>query len=365
MGEEPLVDVWIVADVKGSVPGGMRRHMELHAEGLRRLGQRATTFFSEDFSARVAEQVPGRLPGIKSYLALGERRDRAPPDVVNVHTQCAPAWIAAARSGRLRSRVVVMSYAADESAIHIERPRDLLRWARVALPARTTFPFADGIWCVNQSDAEFYRARYRVAPKKVVCIPHAVGDDFYLPTGEAREAKRVLFAGTWIVRKGIDVLAAALDRVVDELPDLTITLAGTMLPKDVVEAALTPRVRERAEIFPTLSDHELRRLYARSTLLVLPSRLEGLPIVMLEAMACGCPVLAAANSGMLDVIEPDRNGWLERSFDPVSWAARLVTILRSPEALERASRGALETAQSFRIETVAEEALAWYRRLGQ
>jgi glycosyltransferase involved in cell wall biosynthesis len=337
--------------------------MELHAEGLRRLGEQATTFFTEDITGVFAEHVPGRLPGTKTFLALAERVRREQPDVINVHTPCAPAWILARRSGLIRSRIVVMSYAADEGAIRVTRPRDLLRWVRAAVPARATFPRADGIWCVNQSDAEFYRSRYGVAPDVVRCIPHAVGDTFYQPARETREPRQLLFAGTWIVRKGVDVLAPALDRAVGELPDLEIVIAGTIVPAETVAAALTPRVRERTEIRPTLTDTEFRQVYAQSSLLVVPSRLEGLPIVMLEAMACGCPTLGAANSGMLDVIEPERNGWLEDSFDPERWARRIVDIMRAPEALARASAGASATAEGFRIETVTRTALEWYRRL--
>ncbi|HET7541851.1 MAG TPA: glycosyltransferase family 4 protein [Polyangiaceae bacterium] len=356
--------VWILADVARSVPGGMRRHMELHAEGLRRLGHEASLFFSEDFRAGAAVRVPKRLPGIKTLLSLRARHARELPDVVNVHTQCAPAWILAARTGRIRSRVVVMSYAADEGAINLQRPRDLLRWARAALPARSTFPRADGIWCVNTSDLDYYRLRYGVAASKLRCIPHAVNDSFYRENGaNERDPRQLLFAGTWITRKGVDVLAPALDLALHEAPELRVVLAGTLVPPEEVRRCLTPRVAERTRIVPTADDQELGRLYRTSSLLLIPSRLEGLPIVMLEAMACGCPALAAANSGMLDVIEPGQNGWLEGSFDPERWARRILELTRSPKALATASQGAMVTAEAFRIESVGRVALDWYASL--
>jgi len=355
------VNVWIIAHVTRSLPGGMRRHMELHAEGLRRLGERASLFFEEDLGQGSAEHISPRLPGLRSFLALRELRAREPPDVVNVHTQSAPAWILAARSGLLRSRVVVMSYAADEVGLTIERPRDLVRFLRVAVPARSTFRFADGVWCVNRTDLAYYRDEYGVSDEKLVCLPHAVADEFYREgADEERNPKQILFAGSWIQRKGTDVLVSALERLVADMPELKIVFAGTLVEESVLEAQLPAAMRPHVRTFCTIDDAALARLYRQSSLLLLPSRREGLPIVMLEAMACGCPALAAANSGMLDVIVPGTNGWLERSFDPARWAARCRELLNAPALIERASRGARETARSFRIEAVARAARDWY-----
>jgi glycosyltransferase involved in cell wall biosynthesis len=359
------VKVWILADVWRSVPGGMRRHMELHAEGLERLGESATVLLAEDVQG--FDQLKSlRAPGARMLLALRDRYREERPDIVNVHTLCAPAWIAARRSGLVDSKIVVMSYAADEPAVAFREPRDLLRWARVALPARSTFPRADGIWCVNQEDAEYYVSTYGVDRRRVGRFPHAVADSFYAAEPEvAREPARLLYVGTWIHRKGNDVLTAALARVVRERPDTSIVLAGTLAGEDEIRPQLGPEVSERTRIVPRAEDAELRRLYRESTLLLIPSRREGLPITMLEGMTCGCPPLAAANSGMLDAVVPGENGWLEVSFDPARWAARILELLAQPESLARASRGALKTAEGFRIESVARDVRAWYASLGE
>jgi glycosyltransferase involved in cell wall biosynthesis len=358
------VKVWILADVSRSVPGGMRRHMELHAEGLERLGDAATVLLAEDVHGFDALKS-WRAPGARMLLALRDRYRNEKPDVVNVHTQCAPAWIAARRAGLIDAKVVVMSYAADEPAVGWREPRDLLRWARVAVPARSTFPHADGIWCVNQEDAEYYVGTYGVERRRIGRFPHAVADAFYPDEPRvSRNPRRLLYVGTWIHRKGIDVLSAAFERVVRAVPDVEIVLAGTLSGDAEVRGHLGAAVSARTRILPVAGDAELRELYRSSALLLIPSRREGLPITMLEGMACGCPPLAAANSGMLDAVAPGENGWLEVSFDPERWATRVVELLRQPERLERASRGAVQTAEAFRIVTVARAVRAWYEALG-
>ncbi len=357
------MNVWVIADVSRAVPGGMRRHMELHALGLVRAGHRARTIFSEDLVG-LERLLDFRALGTRSYLLLRDRYRTERPDVVNVHTWCAPAWILARRAGLVNAKIVVMSYAADEPAVPLVRPRDLLQFARFAVPARTTFPLADGIWCVNQADVDYYVGRYGVAPHRVARFPHAVADGFYAPEPQPlRRPRQVLFVGTWIHRKGVDVLAAALKRVVVELPDIEVVIAGTVSDEQAVVADLAPDVAARTRVIPLADDDTLRALYRESALLLLPSRREGLPITMLEAMASGCPPLAAANSGMVDVIRPGKNGWLESSFDPSRWAARVVEILRNEDGLAAASRGARQNAEAFRVNAVAAEVARFYQAL--
>ena len=355
--------VWIVADTSRNVPGGMLRHMELHAEGLKRLGERATLLLAEDMAESPLPRGL-KLPGARSLAALLTRCRAERPTIVNVHTQCAPAWIVARRAGLIGSAVVVMSYAADEPQVVKGGARGVLRWAKTAVPARLTYPHASGVWCVNEQDRRYYLDEYHLRPEQVRRFPHAVADSFYsAAAGLARRPERLLFVGTWIRRKGVDVLAAALERVVLARPSVEVVLAGTIVAASEVLGALAPSVRERTTVYERVGDRELAELYRSSALLLIPSRVEGLPITMLEAMAAGCPALAAANSGMLDAISPGKNGFLEESFEPERWAARILELLSDPVALSAASAGASAAAETYRIEPVAERVAAWYRTL--
>jgi glycosyltransferase involved in cell wall biosynthesis len=343
----------------------MRRFMELHAEGLEMLGHQATLLFSEQLGARCFERPWSRLSGARSLSMLASRYGEELPDVINVHTQCAPAWLLARRAGLIKAKIVVMSHAADEGGIAWTSPRDLLRWLRVAAPARATFRSADGIWCVNRQDVEFYVAKYGIERHRLVCLPPAVKPIFYeaAASGQLRSSRTLLFVGTWIHRKGVDILCAALERVVAKVPGVHLVLAGTLSGEARVRADLPTKLAERTLIVDSLGDAELAALYRTSSLLLLPSRREGLPLALLEAMACGCPALAAANSGMLDVIEPGRTGWLETSFDPDAWAMRILDLLSRPTELEAASDGARRKSQAFRVEAVAARAISWYSQL--
>jgi len=364
--KERIVNVWIVADVPGAVPGGMMRHMLSHADGLLRLGHRATVFFSDAFWSSGIAGVDLRSSGLRSCASLLARCRHEVPDIVNVHSLIAPTWILAQRLGLLRAtKIVVMSYGADERALPT-RPgiRPALAKLRIALPARSALPHAAGIWCLNREDMEFYVSRYKVDEKRISLTPHAVGDLFYEPTGDVRRTVRqLLFVGTWIERKGIGILSAMLPQLLSQYPDLKLVLAGTIAAEREVRATFPEQVQGAIRVLPVLGPEQLRKLYDESALLLVASELEGLPIVLLEAMARGCPSLSAANSGMKDVIEDDQNGWLLESRDPKVWADRIGSLLSDQAELERVGERARTFAERFRTETVARRALEWYGSL--
>lgn len=72
-------------------------------------------------------------------------------------------------------------------------------------------------------------------------------------------------------------------------------------------------------------------------LIVIPSYTEGLPNIMLEAMACGTPILATSVGAIPDIIKDGENGFLLRSNDPKHIAERVVEILDRPEILKKVS----------------------------
>jgi glycosyltransferase involved in cell wall biosynthesis len=79
-----------------------------------------------------------------------------------------------------------------------------------------------------------------------------------------------------------------------------------------------------------------------ATCLLLPSRSEGLPRIVVEALCRGRPVVASRGGGIPDIVEDGRNGLLADDVDGL--AAALRRVLTEPELAERLSRGARESA---------------------
>lgn len=104
-------------------------------------------------------------------------------------------------------------------------------------------------------------------------------------------------------------------------------------------------------------------VYAASDVIVIPSRSEGLPNVLLEAMALGTPVIATGVGGIREVIQDGTNGRLVPSEDPVKMADAICPLLGNAEERAFFARNAVATARSFSPEIRAGRILGAYATL--
>ncbi len=141
--------------------------------------------------------------------------------------------------------------------------------------------------------------------RKIVRIPNSVDTERFMPRTAAGDpgAARIMFVGRLSEEKGPDIFLQALKMLMDKGVACTACIAGDgpdrqELMKRAEELSLSG-VLTFAGLQPDTAP-----LYREADMLVLPSRHEGLPLVLLEAMASGLPVIAAAVGGIPDVIAP-------------------------------------------------------------
>jgi glycosyltransferase involved in cell wall biosynthesis len=135
--------------------------------------------------------------------------------------------------------------------------------------------------------------------KPVARAPYGVDLEFWSPApGRADGPLRFIYAGQLSIRKDIPGLIAAWERAA--LRDAELELVGSWHLAERKRTSLPRGVT----LIPQCSPQALRNRYRAADALVFPSWFEGLSLVLLEAMACGLPVIASRSSGGGDVVTP-------------------------------------------------------------
>jgi glycosyltransferase involved in cell wall biosynthesis len=106
-------------------------------------------------------------------------------------------------------------------------------------------------------------------------------------------------------------------------------------------------------------------LYAEHEIFVLPSLMEGMPLVLLEAMASGLPVITTESSGMTDLVEDSHDGLFVIPGDTESLSAAIVRLCLDPELRSRLGRAAQEKMKRYSWnQTARRTETVFYRALG-
>jgi glycosyltransferase involved in cell wall biosynthesis len=143
---------------------------------------------------------------------------------------------------------------------------------------------------------------------------------------------RVVFVGVLAFTKGVDVLLDAWPNVLAQVPRAALVIAGD----GAMDAALRRRVSRlglsrSVEFVGHVPPARLRLILDDSWCLVLPSRSEGLPRVVLEAMGRGRPVIASAVGGLPEMVDEGTTGHLVPAGRPEPLARAIVSLLHDPE----------------------------------
>jgi glycosyltransferase involved in cell wall biosynthesis len=220
--------------------------------------------------------------------------------------------------------------------------------------AYATLKAAEGVLCLSSQDAAYIHDRLHVPSDRVRRIDNGLEPRFIgLPLPEAPTERDILFLGSWLPRKGIRILVAALEKLTAAGVTAKLTLAGTAASAELIRGALPPAWRSDAEIIPHVPAAGLIDIYRRHAIFVLPSVAEGIPLAMLEAMAAGlCPVVTEVG-GVPDVVQHGKNGLLVPMLNADRLADALTRALRTPEETRRLGREAHATMQAYGWERVA------------
>lgn len=358
--------------------GGMSRTMGLIHDELVRGGHTVDYFCTENVPARFRGRFARfAFPLLVRQQAVAAARSGKPYDLINVHEPSAAA-ITRYKEAAGKPLVVAMSYGVEQRGWELTLKELSLgrggpsRKTRIVYPltslwqSRVGLRWADHIFCKNTEDRDYMIERLHLSQNKITRISPGA-DPIYAVAAKARSyarAQRLLFAGSWIKRKGISEVAAAFGRLAMRHPRLELVVLGGGMPESVILADFALELRPRVHCVQTANEQETAEAYAAADIYLLPSLFEGTPLTLMEAMMSGLPVVTTATCGMLDTIEDERNGLLVpvRSSDRIVEA--IERLIEDEQLRARLGRNAqAEALEKYTWEQVAVPVRNIYERL--
>ena len=273
------------------------------------------------------------FPIIVSRLARLFRKNR--PDVVQsflFHANIVAAW-AAHRSG-VHPVIAGIRVAEHRTSFPLSTDRYFDRWI-------------DRYVCVSRSVADFYRAKTGTSPDKLLVIPNGIDLASYPPhdsqvpqaldlsgLGIAPQRRLVCFVGRLEPQKGVCWLVKTAGEWLDKLPDHDLLIVGSGPQRNELEKiAKSKNIDNRVHFSGWRPD--VPKILTRGELLVLPSAWEGMPNVVMEAMASGLPVVACDVEGVGELLGPQNGPQMIAPGDTRALVEKITSLGSNPEFARR------------------------------
>jgi lipopolysaccharide/colanic/teichoic acid biosynthesis glycosyltransferase len=301
------------------------------------------------------------------------RRERF--DIVHVHT---PVAAALGRVAAWMARVPIVIYTAHGFYFHDDMRRWLKQpiiWVEKLLGKITDLTFTQ-----SQEDA-ITAAREGISEEgRVVRIGNGVdierfimppaNDGVRMELGLSQQDKIVGFVGRLVREKGLLELIEAVKEVAKVLPDTRLVLVGETLDGDrdqKAKQALRQAIEQdglQDRVVFTGFVEDIPRVMAAIDLFVLPSYREGMPRTIIEAMACGKPVVATNIRGCREEVVHGVTGMLVPVKDAASLAEAMKSVLSNPDLAQEMGRAGQQRAvEMFDERTVLDRQMEAYRHL--
>jgi L-malate glycosyltransferase len=249
------------------------------------------------------------------------------PDVIHAHVSL-PAGYGAAELGEREKIPVVVTehYSGFES--------DARFWWRAGCFVKDMGEKIQGFYTVSPGFAK--RIEATVLLKVTGTLPNPIDVDRFYPLGKKEQSDvfRIVMAGTMDKIKGADILFEALNQLLGKL-DWSLTLLGSFDQQSQFQQWLkNPDFSRRVSLPGKVSQGELVKIYSNSDLYVVSSRIETANVSMLEAMACGVPVVST-RCGAPETLLDDTVSITVPSEDPKAMAEAILTMSNSIEKYKR------------------------------
>ncbi len=189
------------------------------------------------------------------------------------------------------------------------------------------------------------RCPSRVIPMGVGVAPRTI-------TTTTSRGHTILFVGRLVAWKGVEILIRAMARILPIYPDSHLIIVGEGdLRESLQHLAEEKEITENVQFCGRVNNEDLEKIYNTASIFVLPSRpyqglvMEGLGVVLLEAMSYGVLAIGTNVGGIPDIIDDGKNGFLFPAEDEDCLVDRIVTLFSDPVLAEQFRQAGFETVK--------------------
>jgi glycosyltransferase involved in cell wall biosynthesis len=234
-------------------------------------------------------------------------------------------------------------------------------WWLAAQLEKVTLPRTRGVICITH----YTQDTVKDLVKRTWVVPNAMDESFFAVNSEPDASRTILCVGAVCVRKNQNAFIKALDPIAAE-GKFKLLFLGSVNKSEAFGAEFLDLVAQRpwCEYAGFADRQTLRNRFKTATLLALPSLEDNCPMVVLEAMAAGVPVLAAKVGGLPDLIEDGKTGVFCNPLDAASMRGGVGKLLDDAKlARELATMAKAAARERFHPLVIARRHVEIYREV--
>ncbi len=214
----------------------------------------------------------------------------------------------------------------------------------------------DALVLLTQHDADSW-----AGIAKTVVIPNSL--PFYPSTSSTCDNKQAIYVGRFNEQKGLEYLVDTWAKVHRRHPDWTLHLYGDGEQNNMLENLIKDAKLQDVVIIHQPTPQIMDR-YLESSIFVLTSRFEGLPMVLIEAMACGLPIVSFnCPWGPADIIKNEEDGFLVEYLNTDDEAERICQLIENPQLRKTMGTNARKNIRRYERDTVMKQWTELFARL--
>src|SRR5262249_55581234 len=300
-------------------------------------------------------RVPmSRQLGLRDVTArahVGWRASETRADVLHGHGAKGGAYARLARAGN-----AIRVYTPHGGTLHFnwDSPTGFLYLDTERMLMRST----DLFLFESRYSGDVFRAKIGDPGERARVVHNGVGAADFTPVAVEPQASDLVFVGELRMLKGVDVLIKAAALLARDGRRVTVTIVGEGPDRGAFEAAVAAEDLGAAIRF--VGARPARAAFALGRLLVVPSRAESLPYIVLEAGAAGVPLIATAVGGIPEIFGADAAD-LVPGGDPAALARAIGSVFADPAAKSAAARRLQDRIRAdFSAEAMTDAVLAAY-----